>query len=666
MSVAREGTVLWEPSAAFKDNSTLARYMAWLEETRSLSFVSYDSLWRWSIDDLAGFWGSLWDYFDIQATTPYREILGTRAMPGAQWFTGAELNYAAHAFRHMRPDQPALLFASETRPLREVSWAELHAAVAAVAAGLRGIGVRKGDRVVAYMPNIPETLIAFLACASIGAVWSSCSPDFGSPAVIDRFAQIEPTVLLAVDGYTYNGKAHDRLDVVARLQGALPTVERTVLVPYLTENPRTEGLMNVVPWSRLLADGAGAALTFTPVPFDHPLWVLYSSGTTGLPKAIVQGHGGIVLEHHKAIGLQMNITADDRSFWYTTTGWMMWNMVIGGLLVGATVALYDGSVAYPNLNRMWEFAAEAQLTSFGTSAGFISTCMNNDVRPGVTVDLSRLKKIGATGSPLSPEGFAWVYEQVKRDVWLVSSSGGTDVCTAFVGGCALLPITSGEIQCRCLGVAAAAYDTAGRPVVGEVGELVITKPMPSMPLYFWDDPGDRRYRESYFELYPGVWRHGDWIKFTEGGACVIYGRSDSTINRLGVRMGTSDIYRVVEDIPEVVDSLVVDLEALGRASFMPLFVVLREGAALDDALKGRIRARIRGDVSPRHVPDEIYAIAEVPRTLSGKKLEVPVRRILLGVPVAQAASVDSMANPNSIAYFVELAGTLNPAIVAQS
>ncbi|MDQ2829153.1 MAG: acetoacetate--CoA ligase, partial [Chloroflexota bacterium] len=499
----QEGTVLWEPSAAFKDNSTLARYMAWLEGTKGLAFPDYDSLWRWSIDDLAGFWGSLWDYFDIQATTPYREVLGTRVMPGAQWFTGAELNYAAHVFRHIRPDQPALLCASETRSLREVSWAELHDTVAAIAAGLMGLGVRKGDRVVAYMPNIPETLIAFLACASIGAVWSSCSPDFGSPAVIDRFAQIEPTVLLAVDGYTYNGKAHDRLDVVARLQGALPTVERTILVPYLTENPRIEGLTNVVSWSQLLADGAGAALTFTPVPFDHPLWVLYSSGTTGLPKAIVQGHGGIVLEHHKAIGLQMNITADDRSFWYTTTGWMMWNMVIGGLLVGATVALYDGSVAYPNLNRMWEFAAEAQLTSFGTSAGFISTCMNNDVRPGATVDLSRLKKIGATGSPLSPEGFAWVYEQVKGDVWLVSSSGGTDVCTAFVGGCALLPVTAGEIQCRGLGVAAEAYDAVGRPVVGEVGELVITEPMPSMPLYFWDDPGDRRYRESYFELYPG-------------------------------------------------------------------------------------------------------------------------------------------------------------------
>jgi acetoacetyl-CoA synthetase len=666
MGVAREGTVLWEPPAAFKDGSTLARYMAWLEENRGLSFADYDSLWRWSVDDLAGFWGSLWDYSDIQATTPYREVLGGRAMPGAEWFAGAELNYAAHAFRHMRPDQPALLCASETRPLREVSWAELHDAVAAVAAGLTGLGVRKGDRVVAYMPNIPETLIAFLACASIGAVWSSCSPDFGSPAVIDRFAQIEPTVLLAVDGYTYNGKAHDRLDVVARLQGALPSVERTVLVPYLTENPRTDGLTNVVSWSQLLADGAGAELTFTPVPFDHPLWVLYSSGTTGLPKAIVQGHGGIVLEHHKAIGLQMNITADDRSFWYTTTGWMMWNMVIGGLLVGATVALYDGSVAYPNLNRMWEFAAEAQLTSFGTSAGFIATCMNNDVRPGATVDLSRLKKIGATGSPLSPEGFTWVYEQVKRDVWLASSSGGTDVCSAFVGGCALLPVTAGEIQCRCLGVAATAYDAAGRPVVGEVGELVITEPLPSMPLYFWDDPGDRRYRESYFELYPGVWRHGDWIKFTEGGACVIYGRSDSTINRLGVRMGTSDIYRVVEDIPEVLDSLVVDLEALGRASFMPLFVVLRADAALDDALKGRIRARIRGDVSPRHVPDEIYAIAEVPRTLSGKKLEVPVRRILLGVPVEQAASIDSMTNPGSIAYFVALAEALNPAIVARA
>ncbi len=664
MGVAREGTVLWEPSEAFKEGSTLARYMRWLRETRGLSFQEYDDLWRWSVDDLAGFWGSLWDYFKVEAATPYREVLANRAMPGARWFTGAELNYAQHAFRHMRPDKPALLFASETRPLREVSWAELRDGVAAAAAALRGVGVVQGDRVVAYMPNIPETLIAFLACASIGAIWSSCSPDFGGPAVMDRFAQIEPKVLLAVDGYTYNGKAHDRLDVVARLQAALPTVERTVLVPYLADSPRAAGLKDIVQWRDLLAEGAGAELTFAPVPFDHPLWVLYSSGTTGLPKAIVQGHGGIVLEHLKAHALQMNVTEDDRAFWYTTTGWMMWNMVIGGLLVGATVALYDGSVAYPTLNRMWEFAAEAGLTSFGTSAGFITTCMNNGVAPGATVDLSRLKKIGVTGSPLSPEGFVWVYEKVKRDVWLVSSSGGTDVCTAFVGGSALLPVTAGEIQCRCLGVKAEAYDDVGRVIVGAVGELVITEPMPSMPLYFWGDPGDRRYHESYFELYPGVWRHGDWITFTERGSCVIYGRSDSTINRLGVRMGASDIYRVVEDIPEVMDSLVVDLEALGRASFMPLFVVLREGARLDEALKGRIRARIRADISPRHAPDEIYAVAEVPRTLSGKKMEVPVRKILLGQPPARAASVDSMANPGSIAYFVELARTLNPVAVA--
>ncbi len=656
MATVREGTLLWSPSEEFKEGSTLARYMRWLKDARGLAFDDYAALWAWSATDLAAFWSSIWDYFRVRAHAPYTDALRDPTMPGARWFVGSRLNYAEHAFRHMRPDAPALLFQSEVRPLTSVSWADLRDDVAACAAALKGLGVGQGDRVVAYMPNIPQTLVAFLACASIGAVWSSCSPDFGSPSVADRFAQIAPRVLLAVDGYTYNGKAHDRIDVVARLREALPTVETTVIVPYLSSEPDLSGLRGVLSWPALLAANRGTELTFTPVPFDHPLWVLYSSGTTGLPKAIVQGHGGILLEHLKAHALQMNVTAGDRVFWYTTTGWMMWNLLMGALLVGATVAMYDGGVGYPTLDALWAFAEEAELTTFGTSAGYITTCMNAGSRPGETHDLSRLKKIGSTGSPLSPEGFAWVYDAVKSDVWLVSSSGGTDVCTAFVGGAPLLPVRAGDIPGRCLGVRAEAYDDEGRPV----GELVIAAPMPSMPLYFWNDPDDRRYHESYFAMYPGVWRHGDWIKIASDGSCVIYGRSDSTINRLGVRMGTSDIYRVVEDIPEVVDSLVVDLEALGRASFMPLFVVLRAGTDLDDALKARIRARIRGDVSPRHVPDEIYAIAAVPRTLSGKKMEVPIRKLLLGTPVAQAASVDAMGNPESLEFFVHLSRTLNP------
>ncbi len=665
-TTAREGTVLWEPSAEMKEGSTLARYVRWLGETRGLTVDpdDYDALWRWSTDDLEGFWGSLWEYFDIGASTPYQTVLPDRAMPGARWFPGATLNYAEHVFRHLAtaPDKPAVLFASETRELGSISWQELHDRVRAVAAGLRALGVARGDRVVAYMPNIPETAVAFLACASIGAVWSSCSPDFGSPSVADRFAQIEPRVLLAVDGYRYNGKAHDRLDIVARLQEALPTLQHTVLIPLLAPAARLEGLRAARSWDALVEEGAAAdlPLTFAPLPFDHPLWVLYSSGTTGLPKAIVQGHGGIVMEHLKALSLQMNVTADDRVFWFTTTGWMMWNLLLGGLLVGATIVLYDGSVAYPSPDALWALAERAGLTLFGTSAGFITACRGAGLRPGHDHDLSRLKKIGSTGSPLPPEGFAWVYDDVKADVWLVSSSGGTDVCTAFVGGSALLPVRGGEIQCRCLGVKAEAFDAAGQPVLDRVGELVITAPMPSMPLYFWNDPGNRRYRESYFTMYLGVWRHGDWIRFTPDGGCVIYGRSDSTINRLGVRMGTSDIYRVVESLPEVADSLVVDLEALGRASYMPLFVVLRGGAALDDDLQARIRRRIREDVSPRHVPDAIISIAEVPRTLNGKKLEVPVRRILLGHPLADAVSVDSMSNPDALRVFVELAQQLNP------
>ena len=467
-------------------------------------------------------------------------------------------------------------------------------------------------------------------------------------------------MLFAVDGYSYNGRLHDRQETIAAIRAALPTLECTVLVSYAYPEQDHALQDDVVRWDDLLARHRGAALEFTPVPFDHPLWILYSSGTTGLPKAIVQGHGGIVLEHLRILGLHSNVKPGDRIFWYTTTGWMMWNMIIGGLLLGATVALYDGSASYPSLDTLWAFAAQARITLFGTSAGFLTTCMNQGLEPRRNHDLQAMRSLQSTGSPLAPEGFQWVYDRVKDDVWLVSVSGGTDVCTGFVGGSPLLPVCAGEIQCRGLGIAVAAYDEAGQPVIDQVGELVVTKPMPSMPLFFWNDPDGSRYARSYFAQYPGVWRHGDWIKITSRGTCVIYGRSDSTINRMGVRMGTSEIYRVVEDIPEVVDSLVIDLEALGRPSYMALFVVLKDNATLDATLTSRIKHRIRNDISPRHVPDEIIAIAEVPRTLNGKKLEVPIRRILLGMPADRAVSTDSMSNPGSLTYFLELARRLNP------
>lgn len=656
MAAITEGTVLWEPAHELKEHSAMRAYMRWLQATHGLKFDDYAQLWDWSVTHIADFWASIWEFFDVKAARPPAQIVASQAMPGARWFVGAELNYAEQVFKHASTAHPAILFQSELQPLVALSWQELAHQVAAIAAALRGMGVTRGDRVVAYMPNIPEAVIAFLACASIGAIWSSCSPDFGSPSVIDRFKQIEPKVLFAVDGYQYGGKPFDRHMVVAELQHALPTLETTILIPYLNRNAVTEGLANALLWPDLLA--TNASLTFDQVPFDHPLWVLYSSGTTGLPKPIVQSQGGILLEHLKSLSLHLDIKPGDRFFWFTTTGWMMWNFLVGGLLLGATILLYDGSPAWPAMNALWEFAAKTGMTFFGTSAGYITSCMQAGLAPGRTYALSALRGVGSTGSPLSPEGFQWVYDQIRADLLLASISGGTDVCTAFVGGCPILPVHAGEIQCRCLGVKAEAFDEDGRAVIDQVGELVITAPMPSMPLFFWNDPDHRRYMESYFDMYPGIWRHGDWVKITTRGSVVIYGRSDSTINRLGVRMGTSEIYRAVSAIPEVGQSLVVDLDIDGK-DYMPLFVVLQEGVELDDELKARIRARIRSALSPRHVPDDIFAIPEVPRTLSGKILEVPVKKILKGIPVEQAANPDSMSNPHTLQYFVDLAARLN-------
>ena len=622
-----EGRLLWEPTQQAKDDAELTRYMRWLDR----GFETYDELWRWSVEDIEGFWASLWDYFDIDSS--YDSVLGSREMPGAEWFPGARLNYAEHLLRQEEPGETAIVHASELRPLSELTWGELEDQVSRVASGLRHLGVGKGDRVVAYMPNIAETVVAFLACAGIGAIWSSCAPEFGVPTVVDRFKQIEPKVLLAVDGYRYGGKDFDLSERVGRLQQEIPSLERTVTLPYLGD----EG-----DWHEVF--GESAELEYEQLPFDHPLWVLYSSGTTGLPKAIVQGQGGILIEHLKMSRLHSDLSAEDRFFWFTTTGWMMWNFLVGGLLSGAAIVLYDGQ---PDPQGLWDFADEARVTCFGTSAGFIGACMKADVEPP---ELPRLRAVGSTGSPLPAEGFEWIYERVKSDVWLFSTSGGTDLCTAFVGACPLLPVYAGELQCRCLGAEVEAFDEEGRPVVDEVGELVITEPMPSMPLYFWNDPDGSRYRESYFEMYPGVWRHGDWIKITPRGGAVIYGRSDSTINRQGVRMGTSEIYSAVESLPEVLDSLVVDVN-----EWMPLYVVLRDGEELDDGLRGEIRRRVRESCSPRHVPDEIVQIAEVPRTLSGKKLEVPVKKILLGAEPERAASRDSLANPAALDVFSEMA-----------
>ena len=646
-----EGTLLWEPSQDRKNRANVTAYLNWLESERGLLFKDYNSLWEWSVTEIETFWQSLWEFFNIKASKPYTYILSERKMPGARWFQGAQLNYAEHVFRQMSADRPALIFQSEIQPLTELSWEEFYRDVAAVAVSLRNLGVQRGDRVVAYMPNIPQTVMAFLACASIGATWSSCSPDFGTRSVNDRFSQIEPKVLIAVDGYQYGGKAFDLMPAIGDLQRSLATLEKTILVPYLKPDKRPAGLNNVLLWDDISIENG--ELEFEQVPFDHPLWVVYSSGTTGLPKGLVHGHGGILIEFLKFSKLHMDVQPGDRFFWFSTTGWVMWNILQGSLLAGAAPILYDGSPAYPDLNVLWNLAARSKMTFFGTSAAYLTGCLHAGLEPGKQYDLSHLKAIGSTGSPLPVEGFKWVYDQVKSDVLLGSTSGGTDPCTGFLGSCPLLPVRAGELQCRCLGVSARAFDASGNSLVDQVGELVITEPMPSMPLYLWNDPANKRYHESYFEMYPGAWRHGDWVKFNFQGGGVILGRSDSTINRLGVRMGSSEIYAAVEDVPEVVDSLVVGFDTADGKYMMPLFVVLKEGVELSEDLKKKINAKIRSTLSPRHVPDDIYAIADVPRTLNGKKLEVPVKKILTGSPVEKAVNVDSMGNPESIQFFVD-------------
>jgi acetoacetyl-CoA synthetase len=639
-----EPEILWRPSGERIERAILTRYERWLAETRGLEFDDYHALWRWSVDDLEAFWGSVVEFFGVRFSAPPERVLGDASMPGASWFPGARVNYAEHIFRGKGRDDVAIRSASEIRSLREWTWGELRAQSAAIASGLRSLGVSEGDRVVAYMPNIPETAAAFLACASIGAIWSSAAPEFGARSVIDRFAQIEPKVMLAVDGYRYGGRDFDRSDAVARVASELPSLSKVVRLGYLSESGWEDGFL-----------GSNSELEFASMPFDHPLWVLYSSGTTGLPKPIVHGHGGILLEQMKKHHLHLDAQAGDRIFWFSTTGWMMWNFLVGVLLTDASIVLFDGNPGHPDMGTLWQLAEDAGITTFGTSAAFIAGCIKAGVEPRAGRALDGLVAVGSTGSPLSPEGFRWVYDQLGPDVWLFSTSGGTDLCTAFVGGVPGLPVYLGELQARILGASVESWDPEGRPLTDEVGELVITKPMPSMPLFFWGDSDGSRLRESYFDVYPGVWRHGDWIEITSRGTAIITGRSDSTINRGGVRMGTAEIYGAVLGLDEVVDALVIDVPREGTDGWMPLFVVLRDGVSLDESLEDQIRRRIREDCSPRHVPDEIRQIHEVPRTLSGKALEVPVKRILMGTPPEQAASRESLANPEALDYFVALA-----------
>ncbi len=646
-----QGDVLWEPSADRIERAQLTAFSRWLAAERGRSFETYDDLWRWSTSDLEGFWGAFADWAGVRWRAPYDAVLADRRMPGARWFPGGELNYAEHALARPGSD-PALMCVREDGAEETISADELRARVGACRAGLARLGVQRGDRVAALLPNSSYAVIAFLATASLGAIWSSCSPDFGPSAVSDRFAQIEPSVLLAVDGYVYGGKSFDVTSTVSQLTDELPGLRATVLVPYLGAGS-TGTVAGAVGWDELLAEAGEPA--YEPVPFEHPLWILYSSGTTGLPKAIVQGHGGILVEHLKALRLHTDLGPGSRFFWFTTTGWMMWNFLVSGLAAGATVVCYDGSPAYPDLHALWRLAERIGISCFGTSAPYLLSAAKEGLHPGAEHDLTALETIGSTGAPLPADGFEWTYHEVKKDLLLGSVSGGTDLCTAFVGSVPTLPVRSGEIQARMLGAAVAAYDESGHPVVDEVGELVITEPMPSMPVRFWNDPDGSRLRESYFDVYPGVWRHGDWVRITSGGGAVIYGRSDATLNRGGVRMGTAEFYRVVEGMPEVVDALVVDTSAPGGEGALLLFVVLSAGTTLSDELQAALRASIRSALSPRHVPDRITAVEEIPVTLNGKKCEVPVKRILAGVPAERAVSAGALRNPAALEPFVVLA-----------
>ena len=644
-----EGELLWEPGPDRIASARITEFGRWVAEHAGVATGDYDELWQWSVSDLDGFWSAFARWYGTRWHDDPSTALADATMPGATWFPGGTLNYAEHALYPpcgVGKDDVAVLFEREDGLAVRLTWRELRTQVAAVRAALADHGVGRGDRVAALVPNTPEALVAMLATVSLGGVWSSCSPDFGARAIADRFTQIEPTVLFAVDGYHYGGKQFDVRPTVERLRAELPTLRATVLVPYLDADAT---LPDSERWPDLLA--REATLAFEAMPFDAPMWILYSSGTTGLPKPIVHCQGGILLEHAKQLALHLDLGPSDRFFWFSTTGWMMWNLLVSGLTVGSAIVLYDGNPAFPEPDALWRLAERTGITCFGVSAPYIQSCMKTGLHPSATLDLSAIRAVGSTGAPLPPEGFAWIYEEVGRDLVLSSTSGGTDVCTAFVGASPTLPVRAGEIPARLLGCAVQAFDPDGKPVIDEVGELVITEPMPSMPVAFWGDEDGSRLRAAYYEDYPGVWRHGDWIKITERGSCVIYGRSDSTLNRGGVRMGTAEFYRVVEEVPGVADSLVIDTSSSTTEGRLLLYVVPADGTSADD-LRDELRATIRRELSPRHVPDEIIAIAEVPRTLNGKKCEVPVKRVLAGVPLEQAVRKGALKNPDAMTPFL--------------
>lgn len=647
---------IWRPDEFTADLCNIEDYKRWLASNLNVAFSSYQELWEWSVDDTKVFWKSIADYFKVIFHSDYSEVHDDAPMPFTKWFDGATLNYAEHVFRSKDENRPAIIHSSEREEIHAISWELLEQQTAALAHGMREMGISKGDRVVAYLPNIPEATIAFLATCSIGAIWSSSSPDFGSESVKDRFAQIEPKLLFTIDGYQYNGKAYDKIAIVKEIQEKLPTLEQTILIPYLDDE---SVLDNAVTWTE--ATSIPAELSFEAVPFDHPLWVLFSSGTTGIPKAITHSHGGNLLEHYKYLSFHNDVQVGDRFFWYTTTGWMMWNYVHAALLVGGSIVLYDGSPAYPNLDVLWDFAEKAGIHHFGTSAPFIVANMKQGLQPNDKYSFSYLKSISSTGAPLPPDGFDWIYNKIKEDLWLVSMSGGTDVCTAFVGGVPTEPVYQGEIQARALGVSLYAFDEAGQALSNEVGEMVITKPMPSMPIYFWNDPDKERYQASYFNTYPSIWRHGDWVKVTERNSLIILGRSDATLNRDGIRIGTAEIYRTMNKVEALKDSLIINIEKSNGTHYMPLFVQLNDGYNLDADLIKSIKSELRQSYSPRHVPDEIIQVEDIPYTISGKKLESPIKKLLMGMDANKVINLGALRNPESVDFFMAFREGMNQA-----